>query len=495
MEEQKRNLSRKLREAETIYDVLVILYAFVDNENAPGNIQNYYEQGNLQDWSEINQLLDELLYCEISFSFFLEKLCSLMQNDYDSFIPIHILKMFDQIFKEKDQYPYLEFGRKIEVNYLHEIGPLNHNQKEYCLYLSGNSGLIKESKAIKKSNCRFMKRKDGSDIFAEISGYRIVRVIPDRKPLIKIKEYKSEIFDKKEEKELRVAIVPLSKEKWFNINYQENPFGKNYFFITDTKQKEEDINKCYMELLDRAISQKAEIVIFPELAMNSSTETEIQKYLQRKSLQTNDYTLKLIFLGSVWKNESNTCVLISGKGTVLCRNEKKNPFSTMREGKEYFEKLSKRPMKYELLDIKDLGRILYVVCKDGLDDIDQVSFWNEYEVNFEVISSLSPSISYFDRQMSDMVEKYMGIAFVSNSCCERVQEVGDKKIIGFIKAPYMRKRKPFRVQGLNSDYYMDNDCMKKCTFCTCMHIFDIKPDALNKNKIWSGMQIDYTRIC
>ena len=71
MEEQKRNLSRELREAETIYDVLVILYAFVDNENAPGNIQNYYEQGNLQDWSEINQLLDELLYCEISFSFFL----------------------------------------------------------------------------------------------------------------------------------------------------------------------------------------------------------------------------------------------------------------------------------------------------------------------------------------------------------------------------------------------------------------------------------------
>ena len=136
MEEQKRNLSRELREAETIYDVLVILYAFVDNENAPGNIQNYYEQGNLQDWSEINQLLDELLYCEISFSFFLEKLCSLMQNDYDSFIPIHILKKFDLIFKEKDQYPYLEFGNKIEVNYFHEIGPLNHNQKEYCLYLS-----------------------------------------------------------------------------------------------------------------------------------------------------------------------------------------------------------------------------------------------------------------------------------------------------------------------------------------------------------------------
>ncbi len=157
--------------------------------------------------------------------------------------------------------------------------------------------------------------------------------------------------------------------------------------------------------------------------------------------------------------------------------------------------LNNEQAEYEILDVKHLGRILYIVCKDGLDDIGQLSFRNEYGVNFEVISSFSPSIAFFEQQMSDMISKYKGMAVVANSCSPRKAEAEGETAVGFVKLPYMRKKKPFLIHGLGKEYDMEEQCMKSCTFCSCMHIFDIRPDILQENEILSGMEIDYTKIC
>lgn len=495
MEVQKKNLTSGLEGAKNIYDVLVALYSLIDNEDSPGNIQRYYEESNADDWSEVNSLLDQLLSEQINFQNFMRKLLQLLEAEDLFMFAIHVLKFFDQIFKDKEAYPYLEFGNIVEVNCLRQLGPLNNEQTEYRLYLTAGTGLVEESKALIESKCRIINRKDGSDIFESITGYRIVRVLPKREPLIKIKEYGKNIFcsDEGEEKNLRLAIIPVSRKRWFHIKYEENTSGKHYFEIEDNKSKIKENNRAYLQLFDRMVDEKVEIAVFPELAMNSATEDEICEYLAHKALTTGDYSLKLVFLGSCWENGSNKCVLLSGNGSVLCRNGKKNPFSLVRNEKEYFEKLTKKPVGYEILDVKHLGRILYIVCKDGLDDIGQFSFWNEYGVNFEVISSFSPSIAFFEQEMADMISKYKGMALVANSCCPRKAE--GRTAVGFVKLPYMRKKKPFLIDGLGKEYNMEEQCMKNCTFCSCMHIFDIKPDRLQENEILSGMKIDYTKIC
>lgn len=496
MEVQKKSLSSGLEGAKNIYDVLVALYSLIDNEDSPGNIQRYYEESNADDWSGINSLLDQLLSCQIDFQLFMRELLRLFEAEDRLMFAIHVLKFFDQVFKEKEEYPYLEFGSTVEVNCLRQLGPLNNEQAEYRLYLTAGTGLIEESKALIKSRCRIINRKDGSDIFESITGYRIVRVLPKREPLIKIKEYGENIFDPdKEERNLRLAIIPISRKRWFHIKYEENISGRHYFEIQDNESKVKENNRAYVQLFDRLVDEKVEIAVFPELAMNSATEDEIRGYLTNKALTTRDYSLELVFLGSRWENGSNKCVLLSGSGSVLCRNGKKNPFSLVHNGKECFEKLVKRPTEYEILDVKHLGRILYIVCKDGLDDIGQLSFWNEYGVNFEVISSFSPSIAFFEQQMADMISKYKGMAVVANSCSPRKAEAEGETAVGFVKLPYMRKKKPFLIHGLGKEYDMEEQCMKSCTFCSCMHIFDIRPDILQENEILSGMEIDYTKIC
>lgn len=496
MEVQKIDLPGKFAGAKNIYDVLVILYGLIDNEYCPKYMQDYFEGGNAEDWTEVNGLLDELLLCEINFRVFLEELTRTLEKSNYLLSAVHILKFFDNIFQEKEEYPYLEFGNKANIKYVYQLGPLNNDQKEYCLYLAAGESLTDKSEALQKSKCRTISRKDSSDIFGYISSYRIVRIIPGRKQIIKVKEYGQDIFCRKPgaDNVLRVAIIPLSKEEWFYTEYQENPTGKNYFEIKDTKRSNKAINEDYRKLFDKLIEQKVEIVIFPELAMNDKTESEICSYLIEKSLSIRDYSLKLVFMGSLWKNGSNSCVLLSGNGSVLCRNSKKNPFSVKYQGKEYFEKLSKRPTEYEILDVRRLGRVLYIVCKDGLNDIDQVSFWNEYGVNFEVISSFSPSIAFFEQQMKDMISKYLGIAIVANCCSPRVSNEAEGTVIGFINTPYMRKKSPILVEGLSSEYFMDPACSEKCIFCGCMHIFDIRPDVLQGDEERSGMKIDHTRM-
>ncbi len=483
---------KELKKAENIYDVLVIFYGIVDNEHSPQYLQNYDHISEDRSWKDINRLLDSLLQNDIEFRMFLGRIVEFLDCETNIILyALHIITYFDQVFLEKEEYAYLGFGNRIGLSPLYELGPLNTMQDKYLLYLSPVDSLLKESKAMKSSGYRLISFRDGSDILERIKSYYIVPV-SGCIPRAVIKGYTKDVFCKREGsgKTIKMACIPLCKKNWFHVKYMDNDSGHNYFKIVNDPDQTK-LNNNYIRLFEHLIEEKAEIVVLPELSMNEQTEREIRKYLSLKSLQMKAFPLKLIFLGSLWKDGRNECVLLSGSGSVLCRNLKRNPFELKKDGKRYKEALVERPTQYELMDVPHLGRILYSICKDAFDEMSQVAFHTAYAVDFEVISSFSASLSYFDGQMRDLAEKHLGVGIVANACSPRVG-LGEKEI-GFIEIPYMRKKSPFRLEGMKIVYQTDDCCEEACTFAGCMHIFDLKPDEILADGEKCGITVDYTR--
>lgn len=491
LEEQKIEDELKLKYSRNIYDVLVSIYELVDNLKMPQYLHNYYTNLDKYDFQKINLLLDSVVNCDIEFEIFVQELINLMKRLEEdiTLCAIHILKYFDGVLKEKEEYPALGFGQQIKTEYCSLVGPLNEKQDKYWLFLLPRQGsMLQESEILK--NRRKIDQRSGSDIFAYIESYRIVKK-STKQQLIVLKEYKENLWNKMEDK-YRIAIVPVANKEWFGVKYIDCSEEYNLFEIVNSVEKGKEINKSYIRLLEKLIELKVEIVIFPEMGMNEETENEIQNFLIRKSLK-NENTIKLIFLGSLWKEGKNQCVLMSGAGTILLRNKKENPFLVEKNGKKYYEKLECKPEKYEIIDIDNLGRILYVVCKDGLEDFEQREFWSDYEINMEVISSYSPSISFFEQHLSDFVKKYNGIGIVANSCAARLKTFEKNKDTGFIILPELREEDLFCETCACYGYKCIEEEWKECNFGKCVHIYDIHPkkEKSENNKI--SVQITYEK--
>lgn len=284
-----------------------------------------------------------------------------------------------------------------------------------------------------------------------------------------------------------MAVFPLDRKKWFWVQYDETAKEHGYFDILDEEDCIDKINQKYKSMIDRIYQENIDIAVLPELSMNCRTEKEIKRYLAKKAVLQPDAGLKLLFMGSLWNRGSNECVLLSGNGSVILRNRKRNPFSFIRNGREYKEKLTERPKKYELLDIDEFGRILYVICKDDLNDLPQISFWSEYEVGMEIISSFSPSVSYFVKQMKRFAEDYLGVSLLANSCEPRQNE----KEIGCLVIPAMRKKSPIQTEGVEIPYTHGMMCQASCQFCSCMHTFELNLNQIFETDEKKHIEISY----
>lgn len=287
-----------------------------------------------------------------------------------------------------------------------------------------------------------------------------------------------------------MAVFPLDRKKWFCVQRDMTENGPGYFHISDDIEKTDRINQKYKDMIDRIYQEDIDIAVLPELAMNRKTETEIKRYLAEKAVLQPGGTLKLLFMGSLWDNGKNECILFSGNGSVLLRNQKRSPFSFWSEGREYRENLKERSQKYELLDVDGLGRILYVICKDDLDDLPQISFWNEYKVSMEIISAFSPSVSYFVRQMKRFAEDYLGVSLLANSCEPRSNQ--EEINVGSLVIPAMRKEPPMQTEGVEIPYHSGQDCIKSCQFCRCMHIFELNMNQLFELEDKKHILVTYT---
>ncbi len=484
-----KDVQALLEEARNIYDILVSFYELIDDEGQPSAIHDYYCNLGNKTYGKVNFLLDALLNDDISFKKFKSELSVLLERMQDTRIYVYVLLYFDQVFRDREQYSHLKFDRCLKGVPLFYVGPLNLNQQKYRLYLMPKDHLLKVGEAYHRINYRHINRGDPSDIFSDIDSYKIIRNNVKMYE-VTIKSYEQDFWEDKAKESIRVAVIPLDRKKWFRVQCDETGKRHGYFNILDETEKIDRINQKYKDMIDRIYQENIDIAVFPELSMNRKTEAEIKKYLAEKAVSQPDGTLKLLFMGSLWDDGKNECVLFSGNGSVLLRNQKRSPFSFQSKGKEYRENLKERTQKHELLDVEGLGRILYVICKDDLDDLPQVSFWNEYKVGMEIISAFSASVSYFVRQMKRFAEDYLGVSLLANSCEPRSKQ--EETDVGYLMIPAMRKKPPIQTEGVGIPYQCRPDCIKSCQFCHCMHIFELNTNQLFESEEKKHMIVSYT---
>ena len=180
---------------------------------------------------------------------------------------------------------------------------------------------------------------------------------------------------------IRVAIVPFWKSRWFRTHLKKD---SKTFSISYSDSKAEFVNKAYNQYLTKAEENAADIIIFPELAMNGLTESAVKNGLVNTPKPFEH--LKLCFLGSVWADRSNKSVMMSSSGTVLATQSKHVPYYHFIKDDTYYREDILCIKSMTLIDIESFGRIAYCICAD-INEKEIQSLIELLEVDFAFVSS------------------------------------------------------------------------------------------------------------
>ena len=488
------NIQEEISKADTIYDILIVLYKELDTSDSPQYIRNYIESKTVEsvcmteDYIKTGQLIDELLNLGISFEVFKSNLKVILgQSENCKNICIDILILFDQILAERENYPFLKQNNKMGLNKLYLKGPLNQERLKYGLYLMPEKGIADMSPVFK--NNRIQRFVDESKVNSLLRNYTIVRN-RDGEPETFIKGYNNSGFEQwvlRENSMIKIAVIPFYNSKWYKEHY-ECYKGRNYFAIEEDAAFTDEINRAYIHILEEMNWQGVDIVVFPELAMAGSTKQTIRNWLAEQCFRNGDFNIRLVFMGSHWNyNErSNCCTLLSATGIPLIENHKKIGFNLKEDGIKYYEDLRQRPEKLELIDVKGLGRILYFICRDALEEVDQAFLQSEYFVNVEIISCYSSSLSYFESAMKRFAQTHNGISVVAH-CCEARKKT---KKTGFVSFPATNVNSGNNiVEGLI--YYYDNKhSCEECRIGKCQCIYTLYPMEMSEYNGFKTIRIN-----
>lgn len=485
----------KLKNTQNIFDILIEIYQLVNSNDSPLYIKayaenlksGYYESSFYQDTA---QLIDELLDASITFDTFRESFINHLTNQSSYEFAIWMLVYFDQIFSEYDQYPLLKQHYRLSGCKLGNMGPLNTIQEKYLLYYCPVKGFDSYCPALKKM--RGVHLKDMSKVTSLLTHYTILSARTDE-PSLSVKRYYNTQFQEcfaNIDSKLKIAVVPFFKDMWFQIILSETPV-RNYFEIQTDVSLHEKINSAYLEVLESLSQKQVDIVVFPELAMTPSTKEVISKWLAKQQFCNSDFSIKLVFLGSYWNpiEKTNICTLLSSTGHTILENHKKIGFIYKDKvtRKEYYEDLSKRPLQLDAVDIDFLGRLIYLICRDALEDLDQAFLWNNYQIHMEVISSYSESLSHFENKMKYFSQAHRGISILANCCQPRL----NKDSIGFLCIPATDiSTKNNLTEGVLAPHHATKDCHNHCKLCSCQSIYTLYPLQEQTNKHYKTIRIE-----
>jgi len=447
-------------------------------------------------WGDLTLITEELLMNRISFDYFLKRFGECVNQENLRNVAVRMLFDFDRYLENREEYPALKLESENFSGEVYWFGPLNKADSVYHFYLMPDWHYFKD---IENHNMRFLDQSEFSQVDERIKNYKILKKERLDKN-VKIKYYAGACGIQKTYPELRIGIVPVAKELWCNVTYEEYDKEDKYFFqLADKEEYSEAINNTYIRILRKCMENHIQIVIFPELSRNKETEKVIRKFLAQETLKGSDNPLELIFMGSLWENGKNEGILLSGTGTILLRSQKVNKFFLKRNGKRYWEDLQEESQEIQMIDIPGMGRIQYLICKDGLDSGTQHYLWGAFGVAMTFISSYSESVSYFTDLGNDFSTQYAGILCTEViACAARMERDGRGKIknpkveIGHVIVPVAGI--DGRGTSCKKVYAPVSHCGNGCSFGGCIRVLHVDPQAILERKTKLQNYIKVSRI-
>lgn len=471
-----KRMDKRLYNIHTIYDLIIYAYEQISGESENTILSCYYEKIPRYR-NRINFLLREVMMCNLTVEEFVKELVQYLEIDFEQ-VCMHILIEFDHYYNERSQYPLIsESIIKPMIHYVFE----NNISKQFAFYPMSCDNLIMDSDVMSKA--RIHRIRGG--IWDVIVSYRVNR-IKSSENCVRIRKYNNSGIEQSltEKESLTVAIVPFSNVEPFD---RDGKTGLLKYKSYGNKETEKMYNDC-IALLEELDEMEIDIVIFPEIVMQEQLVSQIKNWLIQKAM--NGTNLKLLFMGSYYAEDRNTCILLSGTGKLLLSNDKQNGFEYLdNNNKPHREVLSNKINDINLIDIKGLGRIWYLICKDALVFDEVVKIVNEYGCNIKMISSYSKSISDFGKIGESLAAIYQVLSIVSNSCAVR-----KGKEIGVISYPVFDNQNK-NISGKNMYYECIEKC-EKCIYGKCAHIlqFNLNEDNDFKREKQIGEHVTYHKL-
>lgn len=356
------------------------------------------------------------------------------------------LQKIDNVFGE----PYT--SRKTVL----EKGPLNCDD-EYRVYLKPPYSYF--NKTLKKGGIRRSRQTveyDTATINADFNNFEVVKSthLHDYIPIIK--EY-NHFFENLED--LNIACLPLSNRMWCEV--KEDCVSKEFAIEYDVESRVKH-NEAIKQLLIQCEKQHVNIAVFPELAMNPTTKTDIRKFL----ISSNFKHLKLCYLGSAWGNNTNEACLMSAKGTDLILEKKQIPFRFFsKKEKCYYSEAINADSEIHFVDIPQIGRIVYLICADFNDDsINTVC--SVMHANFVFVSAFTTSTTLMVATANALASR-RGCSTVLCNSCAAVED--DKTSVAFGVVPRAQDKTLFANVVFDC-----SRCLKQENCQSCIKIFTIK---------------------
>lgn len=442
-----------------------------------------------------HELLEEI----ISFLDFKNCFLELLSKENIRYYAFKMLYSYEHYIQEG----YRILNPQIQKSLQHKmrvLGPMNTKQDKYILYIMPQEHFFKDLNASKppKSQIRFMDQNEFDRIDERIKSYKIIKTdrIDGSVDVLGYYDIKQDLTQK-----LRIALIPMAPVKWFKELYnpreneinllddkKENINGIVDIVVADNEEDIDNINNAYINILEKCIQEKIQIVVFPEMARNRKTLLVIKKFLSEHMI-SGENSLQLIFLGSFWEEDSNNGILLNGSGTELLKIPKKYAYTKIKDGVMYREELINACDEISLIDIPGLGRIQYSICKDGLNAASQNNLWAIFEISFSVISAYSESLSHFTNLGGSFSTQFGGIQILANACSSRMERINAEECpvleIGNVIMPCacgddMSVCKA--VQKYETMDYCWEECRKNQKIGNCIRVVSIYLDEASENE-------------
>ena len=441
-------------------------------------------------------------------------------NDYILFCAFYIIQLIDMAVDSK---------QKLNAFAFPDHGPLNKNVcKDKCyVYYNEHESFLQGIYNQGKTGFRrpLVSVRLGS-IFQNIMLFECIDFIAAPPKIVPIFPTRECIKYLKEEQCLKIASIPFigfqTIEFW---QAKDNTLCENLkdlkgeFYIKYNQESEKDNITRVTELLQSAVANKANIIVFPEYIMSPNMLDAISEQLsdiQQKRCDNFERVIA-VFAGTSFEyydsNKSNNVlhILKEDGQDIGARYYKFSPFLTQANefvhGADYgsaepkgfsgesaageenifnnWELLSDRGKECTLIDIDGVGRVLPAICRDVIDGLYTDTLAKLFMPSLIMIPAWSSSVNSFRSRLSVLAETIHTSSLLCN-CCNAVKDVkgniDDKQNIGMFVYP----TKPIanmiaEVCPLNRSH----DCYSKCKdIAGCIHFIDLswKNGFLSVNK-------------
>lgn len=200
--------------------------------------------------------------------------------------------------------------------------------------------------------------------------------------------------------ELRVMVSPVSGDRI--VNMTEPYIRDNIRFISVNPilcDEEECLKKNIIKVLEEAVLQEADILLFPEmLGTDGIVEKLGHEISDRENILNNEFPC-LTVCPTVWAQHRNYCKILDDIGELVCEQQKHHGVDLKKWSAK--EDIESDKMIY-ILHCEGIGRIAVAICKDFLI----TSYLRILADRLKVNLLLVPSFTGRDYQFRILAPKY-----------------------------------------------------------------------------------------